>query len=222
MNKRISESELKALRAQMNPHFMFNAINSIQNFVLKNDSRSAQKYLTKFARLIRSVLENSKHDLVWLNKEVEALELYVELEALRASFCFDYEIVIEDSLNAENLFIPPMIIQPYIENAILHGIMPLSERRGKLDIKFLKNGSVLKCIIDDNGIGRKKAKEIKERKQLSHQSMGMAVTQDRIDILNEQNNNLLTKVAVIDKVINGSAIGTTVEITINIKNSQND
>jgi ligand-binding sensor domain-containing protein len=222
MNKRISESELKALRAQMNPHFMFNAINSIQNFVVKNDSRSAQKYLTKFARLIRSVLENSKHDLVRLNKEVEALELYVELEALRASFCFDYEIIIEDSLNAENLFIPPMIIQPYIENAILHGIMPLSERRGKLDIKFSKNGSVLKCIIDDNGIGRKKAKEIKERKQLSHQSMGMTVTQDRIDILNKQNNNLLTKVAVIDKVVNDSAVGTTVEITINIKNSQND
>ena len=222
INKRISESELKALRAQMNPHFMFNAINSIQNFVVKNDSRSAQKYLTKFARLIRSVLENSKHDLVWLNKEVEALELYVELEALRASFCFDYEIIIEDSLNAENLFIPPMIIQPYIENAILHGIMPLSDRRGKLEVKFSKNGSVLKCIIDDNGIGRKKAKEIKERKQLSHQSMGMTVTQDRIDILNEQNNNLLTKVAVIDKMVNDLAFGTTVEITINIKNSQND
>ena len=222
MNKRISESELKALRAQMNPHFMFNAINSIQNFVVKNDSRSAQKYLTKFARLIRSVLENSKHDLVWLNKEVEALELYVELEALRASFCFDYEIILEDSLSAENLFIPPMIVQPYIENAILHGIMPLSERRGKLEIKFTKIGSVLKCIIDDNGIGRKKAKEIKERKQLSHQSMGMAVTQDRIDILNEQNNNLLTKVTVIDKVENDLAIGTTVEITINLKNSQND
>ncbi len=222
MNKRITESELKALRAQMNPHFMFNAINSIQNFVLKNDSRSAQKYLTKFARLIRSVLENSKHDLVWLNKEVEALELYVELEALRASFCFDYEIIIEDSLNAENLFIPPMIIQPYIENAILHGIMPLSERRGKLEIKFTKSGHVLKCVIDDNGIGRKKAKEIKERKQLSHQSMGMTVTQDRIDILNEQNQNLLTKVEVIDKMINDLAVGTTVEITINIKNSQND
>ena len=222
VNKRISESELKALRAQMNPHFMFNAINSIQNFVLKNDSRSAQKYLTKFARLIRSVLENSKHELVWLNKEVEALELYVELEALRASFCFDYEIIVEDSLNAENLFIPPMIIQPYIENAILHGIMPLSDRRGRLTIKFSKTNSVLKCIIDDNGIGRKKAKEIKERKRMSHQSMGMTVTQDRIDILNEQNNNLLTKVVIIDNVLNDIAIGTTVEITINIKNSQND
>jgi ligand-binding sensor domain-containing protein len=222
MNKKISESELKALRAQMNPHFMFNAINSIQNFVLKNDSKSAQKYLTKFARLIRSVLENSKHELVWLNKEVEALELYIELEALRSSFSFDYEIVIDDSLNAENLFIPPMIIQPYIENAILHGIIPLSERRGLLLIKFSKDGSILKCVIDDNGIGRTQAKEIKERKQLSHQSMGMNVTQDRIDILNKQNHNLLTKVLVIDKVEDGKSKGTTVEITINIKNSQHD
>ncbi len=222
MNKKISESELKALRAQMNPHFMFNAINSIQNFVLKNDSKSAQKYLTKFARLIRSVLENSKHELVWLNKEVEALELYVELESLRSSFSFDYEIVIDDSLNAENLFIPPMIIQPYIENAILHGISPLVERRGLLLIKFSKDGSILKCVIDDNGIGRKMAKEIKERKQLSHQSMGMNVTQDRIDILNKQNHNLLTKVLVLDKVEDGKSTGTTVEITINIKNSQHD
>jgi len=222
INKRISESELKALRAQMNPHFMFNAINSIQNFVLKNDSKSAQKYLTKFARLIRSVLENSKHELVWLNKEVEALELYVELEALRASFSFDYEFILEDNLSAENLFIPPMIIQPYIENAILHGIIPLSERRGMLSVKFSKEGTVLTCIIDDNGIGRKKAKEIRERKQLSHQSMGMSVTQDRIDILNQQNHNLLTKVVVIDKEIDNGSLGTTVEITINIKNSQND
>ena len=222
INKRISESELKALRAQMNPHFMFNAINSIQNFVLKNDSKSAQKYLTKFARLIRSVLENSKHELVWLTKEVEALELYMELEALRASFCFDYEIIVDDSLNAENLFIPPMIIQPYIENAILHGIIPLTERRGELIVKFSKHGSALKCEIDDNGIGRVKADEIKKRKQLSHQSMGMNVTQDRINILNKQNNNLLTKVTVIDKYKDDLPIGTSVEISINIKNSKND
>ena len=91
-NKLLADSELKALRAQMNPHFIFNAINSIQNFVLKNDSKSAQKYLTKFARLIRSVLENSKYELVLLSKEMQALELYIELEALRASFSFDYEI----------------------------------------------------------------------------------------------------------------------------------
>lgn len=221
-NKRISESELKALRAQMNPHFMFNAINSIQNFVLKNDSRSAQKYLTKFARLIRSVLENSKHELVWLNKEVEALELYIELEALRASFSFDYEVIIDDSLNAVNLFIPPMIIQPYIENAILHGIIPLTDRRGKLQVKFSQESSVLKCVIDDNGIGRAMAHEIKLRKQQSHQSMGMNVTQDRIAILNQQTHNTLTSVIILDKTVDNIAMGTTVEISINIKKSQND
>ncbi len=221
-NKKITESELKALRAQMNPHFMFNAINSIQNFVLKNDSRSAQKYLTKFARLIRSVLENSKHELVWLSKEVEALELYIELEALRASFSFDYEVIIDDSLNATDLFIPPMIIQPYIENAILHGIVPLTERRGKLMVKFSLEGSALKCIVDDNGIGRILANEIKLRKQQSHQSMGMNVTQDRITILNQQTHNMLASVVVLDKVVEGIAMGTTVEISINIKKSQND
>jgi hypothetical protein len=221
-NKRISESELKALRAQMNPHFMFNAINSIQNFVLKNDSRSAQKYLTKFARLIRSVLENSKHESVWLSKEVEALELYIELEALRASFSFDYEVIIDDSLNAINLFIPPMIIQPYIENAILHGIVPLTERKGKLQVKFSQEGSALKCVIDDNGIGRALAQEIRLRKQQSHQSMGMNVTQDRITILNQHTHNMLTSIVVLDKVVNGMAMGTTVEISINLKKSQND
>ncbi|MES2760700.1 MAG: histidine kinase [Bacteroidota bacterium] len=222
LNKRISESELKALRAQMNPHFMFNAINSIQNFVLKNDSKSAQKYLTKFARLIRSVLENSKHELVWLNREVEALELYIELEALRASFSFDYEVIIDDSLNAENIFIPPMIIQPFIENAILHGIIPLTQRRGKLTVKFVKSHTVLKCIIVDNGIGRAKAEEIKAKKQLSHQSMGMNVTQDRINILNKQNNSLLTEVVITDMLENGTAMGTIVEITINIKETPHD
>jgi hypothetical protein len=221
-NKRISESELKALRAQMNPHFMFNAINSIQNFVLKNDSRSAQKYLTKFARLIRSVLENSKHETVWLNKEVEALELYIELEALRASFSFDYEVIIDDSLNAENLFIPPMIIQPYIENAILHGIIPLTSRRGKLLVRFSQEGSVLKCGIDDNGIGRALANEIKLKKQQSHQSMGMNVTQDRITILNQHTHNMLTSVVVLDKMEGDEAMGTIVEISINIKKSPND
>lgn len=221
-NKRISESELKALRAQMNPHFMFNAINSIQNFVLKNDSRSAQKYLTKFARLIRSVLENTKHERVWLSKEVEALELYIELEALRASFSFDYEVIIDDSLNAANLFIPPMIIQPYIENAILHGLVPLTGRKGKLVVKFSQEGSVLKCVVDDNGIGRTLANEIRLRKQQSHQSMGMNVTQDRITILNQHTHNMLTSIVVLDKLADGVAMGTTVEICININKSQND
>lgn len=215
-NKLIADSELKALRAQMNPHFIFNAINSIQSFVLKNDSKSAQKYLTKFARLIRSVLENSKYELVLLSKEIQALELYIELESLRASFSFDYEIILEDSMHADHYYIPPMIIQPYVENAILHGLTPLKERRGKLTLIFSQKGNILNCIIEDNGIGREAAQAIKQRKDLGRESMGMAVTQSRIEMLNLQS-SLYTKVSVIDKYSNGEACGTTVEVNIEIK-----
>lgn len=217
LSRQIAESELKALRAQMNPHFMFNAINSIQNFVLKNDSTSAQKYLTKFARLIRSVLENSKHEMVQLSKEIEALQLYMELEALRASFGFDYELVLEESVNSKQIYIPPMMIQPYIENAIIHGIVPLTARRGNLSVKFRQSDSVLICTIDDNGIGRAGAEEIKLRKQLSHESMGMEVTNSRIDILNTHWHTLSVQVVVNDKFNNGEPAGTTIEITMNIK-----
>ncbi len=215
-NTQLAESELRALRAQMNPHFIFNAINSIQNFVLKNDSRSAHKYLTKFARLIRSVLENSKHELVLLSSEIESLELYIELELLRASFSFDYEIILTNELNADHYRIPPMILQPYVENAILHGLLPLQERRGKLTITFSKKDkNILHCIIDDNGIGREKAMDIKTKKELSRKSLGMEVTQERIEILNSQN-KLFTSVNVIDKIENNKPVGTSIEISIEI------
>lgn len=216
-NKMIIESELKALRAQMNPHFMFNAINSIQSFVLKNDSKSAQKYLTKFARLIRSVLENSKYESISLSKEIDTLSLYIELECLRASFSFDYDIIIGNNVITEMINIPPMLIQPYIENAILHGLIPLTERRGKLTITFSQKDSILICTIDDNGIGRVKAIELKAKKSISHQSMGMSVTQNRLDILN-QNNQLKTTVLVIDKEIDNKPVGTQIEISIDTKN----
>jgi ligand-binding sensor domain-containing protein len=222
LSRQITESELKALRAQMNPHFMFNAINSIQNFVLKNDSGSAQKYLTKFARLIRSVLENSRHEYVTLKKETEALRLYMELEALRASFCFDYELILPENIDADRVYIPPMVIQPYIENAILHGITPLEDRKGKLILRFELCGNTLICVIDDNGIGRKKAEEIRLKKQLSHQSMGMSVTQERMEILSQNTHNLKAKVTIHDKVYNHEAVGTTVEICINLRTTLND
>lgn len=209
--KQIAESELKALRAQMNPHFMFNAINSIQSFVLKNDGKSAQKYLTKFARLIRSVLENSKYETISLSKEVETLSLYIELECLRASFSFDYEIIVGDNIHIEKMQIPPMVLQPYIENAILHGLTPLSERKGNLKLEFGFENSVLKCIIDDNGIGRKKAAEINAKKRAGHKSMGLEVTSERLEILNK-NNLFKINVLMIDKVHNDEAQGTRVEI----------
>ncbi|MES2566490.1 MAG: two-component regulator propeller domain-containing protein [Bacteroidota bacterium] len=221
LSKKIAESELKALRAQMNPHFIFNAINSIQNFVLKNNTEYASRYLAKFARLIRFVLENSKHQLILFSKELAALELYIELEQMRASFSFDYEIIIDDRLNAKEFFIPPLLIQPFIENAIIHGIMPLTDRKGKMSIRFSGNESTLLCEVEDNGIGRAKAMEIKHKKQMTHKSMGMEVTTERISLLNQQNDSL-AKVKVHDKIVNGIAAGTIVEISIKLKNSHYD
>lgn len=215
--KQIAESELKALRAQMNPHFMFNAINSIQTFVLLNDSKSAQKYLTKFSRLIRSVLENSKHEVIPLSKEIETLSLYIELECLRASFSFDYDLKVNNSVRPDIVQIPPMLLQPYIENAILHGLKPLKGKKGFLQVEFWYENSALKCIIEDNGVGRKRAMELKEKKKASHQSMGMAVTQDRLDVLSKSN-FFRTQVHIIDKFENEIASGTRVEINIEYLN----
>lgn len=209
--KQISESELKALRAQMNPHFLFNAINSIQSFVLKNDSKSAQKYLTKFARLIRSVLENSKYETIPLSKEIETLSLYIELECLRSSFSFDHEIVVRDNIHVEKMHIPPMVLQTYVENAIIHGLTPLVERKGELKLEFVFENSVLKCIIEDNGIGRKKSAEINAKKRSGHKSMGLDVTNERLDILNK-NNLFKTDVVIVDKEHDGLAGGTRIEI----------
>ncbi len=218
IHKKIAESELKALRTQMNPHFIFNAINSIQSFVLKNDAQSAHKYLTKFARLIRSVLENSKRETILLSQEIESLTLYIELEALRSSFSFDFSINVHTSTNTDSVFVPPMLIQPYVENAILHGLMPLTERRGQLNIDFSQEGTILKCKIEDNGIGRKAAEEIKRKKTKTHISMGMSVTQERLEILNKQN-GVPTQVNIVDKIEEGQVTGTIVEICIDLKNN---
>lgn len=212
----LAQAELKALRSQMNPHFLFNAINSIQSYMLKNDSFLASKYLTKFARLIRSVLENSKQEFVLLSTEISTLELYVELEAMRSSFEFDYEFVLEDGMISSDYLIPPMIIQPYVENAILHGITQLSDRRGNLIVSFSIENQILKCIVDDNGIGRKEAMEIKATKDINRKSIGLEVTNNRIEILNKHN-KMFAQVNIIDKFDHESnAVGTRVEIEITL------
>ena len=198
--------ELKALRAQMNPHFIFNAINSIQHFTLQNDNEAAQKYLSKFSKLIRGVLENSKYETISLSEELHMLQLYIELEQLRFSSKFSFALDVEKGIDTEGVRIAPLILQPFIENAIWHGLMHLDNRDGKLSVKVLKDGDFLKCIIDDNGIGRKRAMEIRNAKM--HRSMGMSITQERIYAAN-------MKVHFIDKENpDGTAAGTTVEITM--------
>ncbi len=202
--------ELKALRAQMNPHFIFNAINSIQHFILNNDSKAAHLHLTRFSQLIRKVLENSRFESISLAEEIKMLELYLELESLRFSSKFNYKISVDTSINPENVLISPLIIQPFVENAIWHGLMHLKERQGELLIGFEKINGSLKCTINDNGIGRKRSMELK--KGTSHESMGLSIAKERLQIVNMLN-KAKTSVNLIDKTnTDGSPSGTIVEL----------
>jgi ligand-binding sensor domain-containing protein len=214
-NIKIGASELKALRAQMNPHFIFNAINSIQSFVIKNESVEAQKYLTKFSKLIRLVLESSKQELVLLSREIEALNLYLELEALRASFSFDYQIDIDNNLQQKTIFIPTMLLQPFVENAILHGLLPLIDRRAMLKISFELKDPYLLIKIEDNGIGRAKAEAIKSKKGLGQYSMGMSVVNERVEMLNKFT-SVQTKIDILDGQKDDLVFGTIVMFEIKI------
>ncbi len=213
IDKKIANSELKALRAQMNPHFIFNAMNSIQSFILKNEGLTAQKYLTKFSKLMRFVLEHSKGDAILLSKEIEALTLYVELEILRANFSFDFTLEIENQLKQMTLYIPPMLIQPYVENAIIHGLRQLTERKGHLRLGFKLDNGALVIEVEDNGIGRAKAKMISQQKKLDHESMGLQVTQDRILQLN-QSSLYQIKIEITDHIERNISLGTLVKLEI--------
>lgn len=202
--------ELKALRAQMNPHFIFNAINSIQHFILNNESKAAHLHLSKFSQLIRKVLENSRFESIPLAEEIRMLELYLELETLRFSSRFHYRISVESSIDTENVLISPLIIQPFVENAIWHGLMHLKDKQGELLIGFEKKGDSLKCTINDNGIGRKRSMELK--KGTLHESMGLSIANERLQIVNMLNKSK-TSVKLIDKTSNdGISSGTIVEM----------
>ncbi len=176
--------ELKSLRTQMNPHFIFNSLNSVNSFISKNDDRSANKYLSRFSQLMRLVLENSKHDFVPLESELKVIGLYMELEHLRFQDKFDYELNIESSIQVDNIEIPPMLIQPYIENAVWHGLRYL-EAKGHLTVDVKQTNEMLTWTITDNGIGRKASAEMKTKNQKLGTSTGMKNIEQRLDILNK-------------------------------------
>lgn len=176
---------LKSLRSQMNPHFIFNALNSVNNFISKNDERSANRYLSDFSTLMRSVLENSEEDFIPLEKELEQLELYIKLEHARFGDKFDFQMAIEDNVPISNYKIPPMLLQPYIENAIWHGLR-YRDSKGLLFVS-VRNHSDSSIVIEiaDNGIGRKKSASIKTQNQKKQKSKGMGIIQKRVAILND-------------------------------------
>lgn len=180
---------LKSLRTQMNPHFIFNALNSVNNFIAKSDERSANRFLSDFSVLMRSVLENSEEDFIPLSKELELLQLYVKLEHSRFADKFDFDIEIDKKIDVEAFEIPPMLLQPYIENAIWHGLR-YKEEKGFLKIAVNQiNKEMLEIIITDNGIGRKKSAVLKTANQKKQKSKGMGNIKRRIQILNDMYKN---------------------------------
>lgn len=210
----LSKIELKALRAQMNPHFVFNSLNSIQHYIFHTKSDEAIKYLNKFARLVRIILNNSDKPTVTVGEDLEALKLYLELEKMRFEDKFDYEVIVDGSVDPDYDIMPPLLMQPYVENAILHGLNP-KPTRGKLTLRLHSENNFLICTITDNGIGRERAKEIRRTMPIrKHRSMGMKITEDRLRILNEASNSKLS-VTITDLYdALGRAAGTKVEIYV--------
>jgi len=199
---------LRSLRSQMNPHFIFNALNSVNSYISISDERSANKFLADFSKLMRAVMENSKYDFVSLASEINILELYLKLEHHRFQEKFDYTFTVDDMIDAENIQIPPMLIQPYIENAIWHGLR-YKEDKGYLKVE-LSGVNNLNILIEDNGIGRQKSLEIKTKNQQKTVSTGMKNITNRISIINSVHKK---NIQVSIKDLNAEG-GTVVEIVV--------
>jgi sensor histidine kinase YesM len=220
LQKQSAELEMQALRAQMNPHFIFNSLSSINHFILKNESKTASNYLTRFSRLIRMVLINSQKSLITLEDELQMLDLYLEMERLRFKNSFDYSITFLNTIDSDNIFIPPLLLQPFCENAIWHGLMH-KEGQGRLDIELSmsrgtpsEENKILNCTITDNGIGRERAEEMKSKSAEKEKSMGLKITQGRLNLLNQEK-GIHTFYNIEDlKDAYGNASGTRVNLKI--------
>ncbi len=212
--KKMADVEMQALRAQMNPHFIFNCLNSINRYIVKSDQATASLYLTRFAKLIRLILDNSNSKNVTLSNELEALRLYIEMEALRFDKKFNYRITVDESVSVDSVEVPPLIIQPYVENAIWHGLLH-KDSGGQLNIHVSMIGdSILQCIVEDDGVGRDKAKGLKSKSATTRKSLGMKLTEDRISLLNKHA-QLNASVDIIDlKTSDNEAAGTKVILKI--------
>ncbi len=212
ISKQLVEMQLAALRSQMNPHFIFNALNSIKKFILLNDAANADIYLGKFATLIRSILNNSSETNISLQKEIEMLTLYLELEKLRFGSKLNYRIDVDSLLEKESVFIPTMIVQPFIENAMLHGIMH-KDSDGEIVISFISHEGFLEINVKDNGVGRKAAGEMMFNNLSQHASLGIGLTKKRMLALKTEP-EINSGIEILDLEENGIATGTLVKIFV--------
>lgn len=213
MNSRISELTQANLRQQMNPHFIFNTLNSIQYYMYQHDKLATNNYLTKFSSLMRKVLDNSQHTSVPLSDELSALNLYLELESIRFKDKFDFRITIDDEIDPIMHKVPTMLIQPYVENSISHGLIP-KEGKGFVSIDLKLNDNCILCTIEDNGIGREASMERNLKREGNHNSLGTRISRSRLDLVNELYGTGLQTVYSDLRDENGQPAGTRVEIHI--------
>jgi PAS domain-containing protein len=211
---KIGQFRLAALRSVMNPHFIFNALNSIQFFITKNDRLNAINYLSTFSKLIRGIISNAVHNTIKLSEEIELLKHYVNLEMLRFENKFTFNLIVDQDLDIDTIEIPSLLIQPYVENAILHGLYnKLEPGRLVITVKAHENGVVV--VIEDNGIGRRAAAELRAKNFPNHKSIAMALTEERLRLINTNNP---VSFAVEDLIENGHACGTRIMIFISLDN----
>ncbi len=205
------ELEQKLMRSQMNPHFIFNSLIAIQSFIYKQEAVTAGDYLARFAELIRITLENSREEFVLLEKEIKMLNAYLELQELRFENKFEYQIQIDPGIIISETLIPPMLAQPFIENAIEHGLR-YRNTKGYVKIVFKQKSKSIQCIVEDNGVGREKAQELSKRKD--HKSMATSITTERLKILSKKEKQKFT-FEIIDLVDEHSnSVGTKVTFSI--------
>ena len=212
--RQLGELEMKALRAQINPHFLFNCMNSINKMILNGETENASLYLTKFSKLVRLILENAERTNVSLENELSLLESYIQLEELRFKGKIGYKISVDESLEKENTFLPSMVLQPFVENAIWHGLMhKQADEKGIININIREENDRLLCTIEDNGVGRERAQQLREKSVLKNKSMGMKITEERLRLLSQERLEQLIRVTDLKDALD-HALGTRVEINI--------
>lgn len=207
-----TEVEQKLFRSQMNPHFIFNSLTAIQNYAFKHPPAEVAGYISRFAKLMRLILENSRNELVNLEKEIDSLKYYLELQQMRFENKFDFNIEVDPKIDVESISIPPMLAQPFIENAIEHGIMNKPDGKGVITIRFIQKEKMIELIVEDNGIGIEASKKLKNDIGSKHTSLATTITEERLSLLNKKSKQKFSFTISDIKDDKGNSIGTHVSI----------
>jgi tetratricopeptide (TPR) repeat protein len=217
LERKLLDTEHKAIRSQINPHFLSNALNSIQFFLTENDKRSAYRYLSRFGKLIRMTLEHVRKPIIPLEIELEIVGLYLEMEQLRFGKKISYSVSVDEGIDLKATYVPPMLLQPYVENALRHGILYLNNRQGFINVEArLDDDDDLLLVVEDNGIGREESRlrKLESKTQENHTSLGMSLNQERIALLRETTGKDMN-IRVIDRIgPDGKSAGTRIEVYI--------